>query len=136
MAEGDTHTIYSDSFVPLNELVTRLGTLLYRCLSCSGSSSSSFQSKEKRDLHCGTEELLSLHKCIREAEFYRQSITRLAVTNNGHPQGCKWVLQTNKTGRSSALPECVKAIQKLSFLLKHLRLDFLGQVSNSVFLSE
>ena len=47
MAEGDTHTIYSDSFVPLNELVTRLGTLLYRCLSCSGS----FQSKEKRDLH-------------------------------------------------------------------------------------
>ena len=23
-AEGDTHTIYSDSFVPLNELVTRL----------------------------------------------------------------------------------------------------------------
>ena len=75
------------------------------------------------NLHWDTR-LLSLHKCIREParEFYRQSFKqcqqRQAVTNNGHPQGCKWVLQTNKPENCCFIrkePQCMKIIKKLSF---------------------
>ena len=70
------------------------------------------------NLHWDTR-LLSLHKCIREParEFYRQSFKqcqqRQAVTNNGHPQGCKWVLQTNKPENCCFIrkePQCMKII--------------------------
>ena len=75
------------------------------------------------NLHWDTR-LLSLHKCIREParEFYRQSFKqcqqRQAVTNNGHPQGCKWVLQTNKPENCCFIrkePQWLKNMEKVSF---------------------